>query len=471
MTPVPPRYPALFLLTSHWVGLLGVALVTTAGCSWLFVLPLHMRGSASNPYIGLLIFFGIPVVFFAGLALMPLGMFFARRRVAAGLAALSDRRTLMRRLAVFLAVMTTVNVVIGSQITYRAVEHMDTNQFCGQSCHVMKPEFTAHQTGPHQKVACVDCHITPGATGWMRAKIAGTRQLKDVVFNSYPRPIPSAMESNRLSPSVETCEQCHARERNSGSKLLILTEFNADAANTPTKTVLMMHVGGANSGGIHGAHLGPGVEIRYAAADAKRQVIPWVEYRNSRTGEAKTWLAGGTSAAAIAPMAHFEMQCVDCHNRPAHSLELPEEAVDHALTAGGISAALPFAKKTAVEILKASYPNEDAALKGIPAAFSSFYRQNYPGAGADEIARGAQAVSGIYQDNVFPDLKVTWGTYVNNLGHTSAPGCFRCHDDGHTAVSAKAGVKTTLTQDCSVCHNVLAVQETSPQILKGLGVQ
>ena len=40
--------------------------------------------------------------------------------------------------------MTVANVVIGSQLTYRAVEHMETVQFCGQSCHVMQPEFTAH---------------------------------------------------------------------------------------------------------------------------------------------------------------------------------------------------------------------------------------------------------------------------------------------------------------------------------------
>ena len=43
------------------------------------------------------------------------------------------------------------------------------------------------------------------------------------------------------------------------------------------------HDGGrGRRGGIHGSHLGPGIEIRYAAADAKRQVIPWVEYKDTR---------------------------------------------------------------------------------------------------------------------------------------------------------------------------------------------
>jgi hypothetical protein len=44
--------------------------------------------------------------------------------------------------------MTAANVIIGSQVSYRAAEHMDTVQFCGQSCHVMKPEFTAHLQAP-----------------------------------------------------------------------------------------------------------------------------------------------------------------------------------------------------------------------------------------------------------------------------------------------------------------------------------
>src|SRR5262249_31198196 len=53
----------LALLSSHWLAMLGAALVTTAGFSWLFVLPMQVRGNASNPYIGLVVFIAIPVVF------------------------------------------------------------------------------------------------------------------------------------------------------------------------------------------------------------------------------------------------------------------------------------------------------------------------------------------------------------------------------------------------------------------------
>jgi len=110
--------------------------------------------------------------------------------------------------------MTVANVVIASQLSYRAVEHMDTVQFCGQTCHVMKPEFTAHAAmPPHQAVACAESHIAPGATGWLKAKMNGTSQLMGVMFNNFPRPIESAMENNKLVSSAETCEQCHARDK------------------------------------------------------------------------------------------------------------------------------------------------------------------------------------------------------------------------------------------------------------------
>jgi hypothetical protein len=175
-----PKRPILVLLTSHWISMLGVALVTTAGFSWLFVLPIQFRGHTNNPYIGIVVFIFIPVIFILGLVLIALGVFLARRRiepVEKGLLEGADRRIYIRKLAIFFAVTTAANIVIGTQGTYRAVEHMETPQFCGQSCHVMKPEFTAHQNSPHANVLCVDCHVSPGAVGWVESKKAGTRQL------------------------------------------------------------------------------------------------------------------------------------------------------------------------------------------------------------------------------------------------------------------------------------------------------
>jgi hypothetical protein len=462
------KRPILVLLTSNWISMAGVTLVTLAGFSWLFVLPANIRGHVGNPYIGLLVFIAIPAVFFVGLALMPIGIALARRHVAAGFADATDRRAAWLRVGVFFAVMTMANLIIGSQLSYRAVEHMETVQFCGQTCHVMKPEFTAHLLPPHQEVACASCHIAPGATGWLKAKLAGTRQLMAVTFDTFPRPIESAMESNRLVSSAETCEQCHAREKSIGPRLRVFSKFKDDEANTHTETVLMMLVGGGRFGGIHGAHMGPGVRIRYAASDRKRQTIPWVEYRNTQTGVTRTYLASDAKPVSVSSLPTFEMQCVDCHNRPAHSFELPDRAVDEAIARGEIPVGLPFVKKTAVELLKASYSSDDEATQRIPAGLSVYYQGKYPAVASKrfaDIRTVGEALLAIYRHNVFPDLKVTWATYPNNLGHADDPGCFRCHDDCHATPDKK-----TITQDCNACHQSLAVEETSPEILKTLGI-
>ena len=383
------KRPILSFLTSHWLSVLGSTLVTIAACSWLFILALHGGGNTANPYLGILTFFAIPAVFFVGLILIPIGSWRARRRIQAGLSLPQTRPAALRRLAFFFGTMTVVNIVIASQVTYRAVARMETDQFCGQSCHVMKPQFTANRRTAHRNVGCVECHIVPGAAGFVQAKMNGTRQLIEVTLNNYPRPVPPGLQSSHLASAAETCEKCHSRATDLGSPLRVISKFRDDEANTPIQTVLVMNVGGSRSGGIHGAHLGPGVEIRYRA-DSKRRVIPSVEYRNNRTHETRTYTTTGANTAGTQ---EFLMQCADCHNRQGHAFEQPEEAVDSAIAAGQIPVGLPFARKTAVEILKASYTNEDA----IPVAFSAFYQKKYPDAAAkraDDITSAGKASVG-----------------------------------------------------------------------------
>ncbi|HTC35564.1 MAG TPA: hypothetical protein VK724_19480 [Bryobacteraceae bacterium] len=454
------KRPILVLLTSSWISMLGAALVTLAGFSWLFVLPMNIRGgSVSNPYIGLLIFIAIPIVFFAGLALIPIGIALAKHKVSKSLNEVEDRRIAWRRVGIFFGVMTVANVVIASQLSYRAVEQMDTVQFCGQTCHVMKPEFTAHAARPpHQAVACAECHIAPGATGWFKAKMNGTAQLVGVVLNNYPRPIESAIENNKLVSSAETCEHCHARDEPFAPKLRVIPSFKDDEANTRSSTVLLMRIAA-----IHSAHMGTGVRIRYAAADKQRQTIPWIEYTNSQAGISRTYAASTTTDSKLPT---FEMQCVDCHNRASHAFESPDRAVNQAMADSQIAPSLPFVKKESMELLKASYANGDEASEKIPAALSTFYLQKYPDAAAKQgtqIHAAGAALTAIYQRNVFADLKVTWGTYSNNLGHTDFPGCFRCHDEAHLTPDKK-----TISQDCSLCHQPVAMDEAAPDILKTL---
>jgi len=105
----------------------------------------------------------------------------------------------------------------------------------------------------------------------------------------------------------------------------------------------------------------------------------------------------------------YDMQCVDCHNRPSHSFDMPDRAVDKALGLGDIAVTLPFIKKKSVELLKANYSTSAEAADKLPRALVGFYQQDYPKLYAQrsqEISQAAQAVLAIYNRNVFPEMKV-----------------------------------------------------------------
>jgi hypothetical protein len=160
---------------------------------------------------------------------------------------------------------------------------------------------------------------------------------------------------------------------------------------------------------------------------------------------------------------------VDCHNRPTHAFDMPESAVDRQISLKLISPELPYIKKKAVELLKVDYPARDVAQKRIVEELNNFYRTNYPEIYQKRrtvVEQSGEEVAKIYLRNVFPDMRLTWGTHPNNLGHNDWPGCFRCHDGSHTSKDGQ-----TITNDCSACHNLLAVGEENPKVLTDVGMK
>jgi hypothetical protein len=461
-------------LANNWISLAGVVIVTTATIFWLFLLLTTLSGGTTNPYVGILAFLTIPAPFFAGLVMIPLGMWLKRRREGRQAVyppefpPLTWQNRELRKLVFFVGVTTFLNLAIASQLTYGAVNYMDSVTFCGQTCHtVMQPEFMAYQNSPHSHVECVKCHIGPGASWFVRSKLSGVGQVFAVTFRTYPKPIPTPVHN--LRPARETCEDCHWPQKYGQDRVQVISKFADDESNTQTKTVLLMKIGGGNKGiGIHGTHLGRTageVVIRYGHSDAARQTIPWVEY----TVKGKSTVYATSDAKPDgAGLDIREMDCMDCHNRPAHAYELPERALDSSMSAGAISPALPFAKKTGLAILKTDYKTREEAAEKIPAAFRSFYQAKYPAVAAQhaaDVEAGAKEVLAIWNRNIFPDMNVTWGKYPINIGHNDYPGCFRCHDGAH---NAKDGA--SITQDCNACHNLLAMDEANPKVLTDLGV-
>ena len=334
----------------------------------------------------------------------------------------------------------------------------------------MQPEFDAYVESPHARVACVDCHIGPGASWFVKSKLSGLGQVVAVATDSYPRPIPSPVAN--LRPARETCERCHWPQRFTGDKVVVRTGYAEDETNTAATTVLLMKVGGhAWNGtvGIHGAHLADNTTIDYIATDAQRQVIPQVIYTDA-SGKQTVYNSTDKKVTPeeLARGERRTMDCVDCHNRPTHIFQMPGRALDEAMSAGHINPSLPFVKKQALAALKVNYADRVAARTQIAAALDAFYRNNYPQVYAQQHAQvenAIAAVEGIYSRNIFPEMKITWGTYWNNIGHMDSPGCFRCHDGSHTSGGGK-----TIPNDCNTCHDIAAMEEKNPKILSDLGI-
>ncbi len=465
-------------LSNNLISLLGIVLVTTSTILFLSLIPMFWRGTAENAYLGLLVFLILPGFFIGGLVLIPIGiMLRARRERGKGLypstfPPLDLKNYEFKKLIGFIGVTTVLNLVIAGNLTYSAVNYMESVEFCGETCHtVMQPEYTAYKLSPHARVECVKCHIGPGAGWFVKSKMSGLGQVIAVTLHNYPTPIPTPVQN--LRPARETCETCHWPQKFGGERLRVINKYSDDETNTQTKTALLMKIGGGVARGIHGMHMAPGIEMRYAPADESRQTIPVVEFTRG-DGKWVRFVAAGTKPDDEArlgdPKTMRVMDCMDCHNRPSHTYQLPERAVDNALSAGTISLSLPFAKKESLELLKGEYATHDDATGKIEAGFAKFYQDKYPAVFAsrkDEVMRSAKGVSLVYRNNVFPEMKVKWGSYPNNLGHADFPGCFRCHDDNHVAAGS-GGIK--ITQDCNVCHSLLAMEEAQPKILNDLGV-
>ena len=464
--------PALFF-GNNPISLAGGAVTTAAGITmigyWLeqmFVRP------NDNPYLGIIFFLILPGLFILGLALIPVGIVVRRKKlqkaghIPAAYPKVDFNDRIFRHGVDIVLVATIINFLVVSEASYRGAAYMDSPQFCGQSCHVMHPEYTAYKISAHSHVACVDCHIGSGADAYFAAKVNGTKQLLEVSTHRYPTPIPSPVRN--LRPARVICEGCHTPARFVGEKLLVKSSFADDEQNTETQTVLVLHLGGEDSlshlTGIHGVHLG---HIEYIATDSTRTAIPWVQKRNDDGSE--TVFASSALKGSEPQGERRVMDCIDCHNRASHTFLTAEDALNRAMADGAVSPALPWVHKEGLALLKADYASQDEARNKIPAQLEAFYRSGHPEVLAAKAslvkAAGDQLVT-LYSQNVFPDMKVTWGTHPNHIGHMSYPGCFRCHDGDHTAKNG-----TAITQDCAACHNLLAVDESKPKVLADLGIQ
>jgi len=441
----------------NWISLAG-AIIALGGIFAFFLLFVFSAG-AGNGYVGLLTYLVAPFFVILGLAITGAGYLMRRKArlsapegaAAATRYAINPANPRHRRVLWGFGLVTAIFLLGTALGTYQTYNFTESANFCGAVCHVMNPEYVTYQANTHARVACAECHVGSGAGWYVKSKINGMRQLIHYVGNTYPRPIPTPVSN--LRPARDICEHCHWPEKFSGGLVRTYNHYTADDQNTPFTVKLMLNVGGAGAkntpvGGIHW-HIASKVE--YYTPDEKRQTIPWVRITNP---DATTTIYKTDDYKDTPPASEIRvMDCVDCHNRPAHRYTTPNDAVEQALYAGRVDATLPAIKQTAVDALTQPYETETAALAGIAekirAKYSAALAKN-PQALDATIA----AVTDIYRANFFPDMKADWSKYPENIGHKNFPGCFRCHDGNHKAVGQAD--KSIAATDCNSCHAILA---------------
>lgn len=443
------RFVGLF---RNWTSLAGVVMILGSFFAFVLLFIIDLLAHSSNPYVGILTYLVAPAFTGLGVAIIVAGIVWRRFRhgpSAERLPAIQIDlgRARDRRMLAFFLGASAIFMVATAVLSYQTYHFTESVVFCGQACHVvMEPERVTYMRGSHARVACVECHIGPGADWYVKSKLSGMYQVYATAMDKFPRPIPTPIEN--LRPAKDTCEQCHWPARFVGNLDRTYEYFLADETNTPYTVRMTMHVGGSDPAhgpvtGIHW-HVNPGNRVEYIATDETRQVIPWV--RMTGPDGKVTEFRSPDFTDDIGDYEIRTMDCMDCHNRPAHRYEAPSDAVNSAIALGRIDRALPNVKAKAIEVLTAEYASVAEAMEKIGAGLAEAYPNDPRGSGATEALRT------IYRNNFFPEMKATWKVYPDNIGHRDWPGCFRCHDGKHVAADGKTTIKAN---DCNACHTIL----------------
>ena len=472
-----PKQPTLF---RNYISFAGTVVVTASLVSIILLLLIDLFKADSNPYTEIVTFMILPGFLVLGLFIIVGGMMYERRRRRLSPGSpipeyprIDFNEPQQRKVALTLTGVSFLFIFMSAFGSYRAYEYTESVEFCGKTCHaVMKPEFVAFNATSHARIRCVDCHVGHATGAYAQSKLNGMRQLFSLAFNSYSRPIPTP--AHNMRPANETCEHCHWPSKFYGAQLKTFNHYAYDEQNSLRQTKMLINVGGgsADSGPIAGIHwhMNVGNEITYIVGDDRRQVIPWIRVKD-RKGNVTEYYdrTRPPTGEQIAGAEKRRMDCIDCHNRPAHTYLPPDVAVDQSFAAGRLDPAIPYLKRQAVENLNKPYATEDEAVKTIATSLDSFYKTNYGDLyrqKQETIKTAISETQRIYQTYFFPEMKTSWESHPNNIGHFYSSGCFRCHDGEHVSNSGKV-----ISNDCNVCHTVISDSSKPTTTLKNQLVQ
>jgi hypothetical protein len=446
----------------NWVSITGLILAANAIILILILLLLSLITTQSNTYLGVYLYVILPAVLILGLILTLIGMISKRKRIAepgTRWPVLDLNNKKQRDSVILISVFTFLFLIVSAVGSFQAFHYTESVDFCGKFCHrVMKPEHTTYLHSPHARVKCVECHVGEGADWYVKSKLSGLYQVYATVFNKYPRPIETPIRN--LRPARETCERCHWPQKFYARTLRSQKGYLTDSLNTEWDIMMMMKIGPTYSAlglmeGIHW-HINPDVRIEYVAATPDRESIPWVRFTNIKTGIVQVFqdTENVITPQALDSMEIRSMDCMDCHNRPSHAYKSAPIFVDNAMLTGAVPGELPFIKKVAMNVLKGPFTSVDTSLAYINDSILNFYRTGFPdtyNSKKDLIDKAIAGIKEAFLLNIFPEMRVTSGVYLNHIGHLESDGCFRCHSNRH-----KSDKGVVVSKDCDLCHTIIA---------------
>ena len=454
------KFPDLFY---NPISMVGAIIASVTFGTIIILMVIDAIWNTLPPYFGIVTYILLPSVLILGLIIIPIGALIERKHwrkaAEAGIPPLPriDLNDGRQRTAFFLFSTGTLLLMLFSAIGgYRAFDFTESVTFCGKICHaVMRPEYTTYLHSPHARVACVQCHVGAGASWYVKSKLSGAYQVYAVLFNKFPRPIPTPIKN--LRPARETCEQCHWPQSFVGERRITKEYFLEDSANTRWTLDMLIKIGKSTPGEAQRppVHWHVTHTVQYLPADSTLQNIPWVRIVRS-DGKSVIFSTDNNpfTPDSVKKLTVKTMDCIDCHNRPTHIIKTPGDAVNDAMASGTIDPALPWIKQTAVNALIPRYTNTKDALDSIALTINAFYKDKYPAVASQrgsDISEAVASVQKIYQNNFFPYMRVDWRAYNNNIGHENYLGCFRCHDGNHKSPDGQV-----IPNNCETCHIILS---------------
>jgi len=126
-------------------------------------------------------------------------------------------------------------------------------------------------------------------------------------------------------------------------------------------------------------------------------------------------------------------------------------SVNQAMALGRLDRTIPYIKKNSVEVLTQVAKESRTEAEGLEmirqrlkARYAQFQDQ-------EKIEKAIAEVQRIFRETIFPEMKASWMSYPDNIGHSIWPGCIRCHDGEHVSADGRV-----ISHECDTCHIITA---------------